>query len=79
MAVIFDGCCAAMKSFMHQCHEAMMVDGHHWRQQAGESKLKFKVKLLLYILLCSNFTTSACIVRVLLVYRRSSRNPSVTR
>ena len=44
VAVIFDGCCASMKSFMHQCHEAMMVDGHHWRQQAGESKLKFKVR-----------------------------------
>ena len=44
VAVIFDGCCASMKSFMHQCHEAMMVDGHHWRKQAGESKLKFKVR-----------------------------------
>ena len=43
VAVIFDDCCASLKRFMHQCHEAMMVDGHHWRKQAGESKLKFQV------------------------------------
>ena len=42
MAVIFDDLCASMKSFMHSCHESMMVDGHVWRKEAGESKLKFQ-------------------------------------
>ena len=42
VAVIFDDLCASMKSFMHKCHESMMVDGHMWRKNAGESKLKFQ-------------------------------------
>lgn len=52
VAVIFDDCCASMKSFMHQCNDDMMVDGHLWRKQAGESKLKFKVRL------CASFSRS---------------------
>ena len=47
VAVIFDDLCASMKSFMHKCHESMMVDGHMWRKNAGESKLKFQASPIL--------------------------------
>ena len=44
VAVIFDDIRASLKTYIGECHEDVMVDGHKRAKERGESKLKFQVQ-----------------------------------
>lgn len=65
VAVIFDDICASIKKHIGECHEDVMVDGHHRGKERGESKLKFQVSgysFLVYWFLLFNYFFSVVIL-----------------
>lgn len=59
---IYEGLRIQMTTFMGECHEEMMVDGHKRNREKGEAKLKFEVSAFIHTNYLVHFMTISSLI-----------------